>query len=907
MSIFRNNPVLVFLFIAVVGFTIYMGMKMIEEIKLNKALNQKQRSMRIKTMRTAFKTRIAKLATATALPVVVLAVMFVAIEDAPTQIIQQRPLNLAAINSAEDVRNIINDYSDTFADNNHYNIFSWRGDFMLGDAEVMAPTNDALDLGGVADQLKSDNEGTGSDDFSETNNQVAGVDEMDNVLTDAKYMYVMNYDKVQIILAYTNEGSYDVLNIYKEFDFDQFQPENTEFYPIGMYVDEDQLIVIGNVYETTCVYYEYGDIITSDGVIEPAIETGEPSEIGDILTDEAMPNPDDMYCYNYYQSTTKAFVFDKDEDFALKDTYSFSGGFVGTRKIGDDLYFVTTEYIPYYLMREENKTVDYVFDLDEYLPTYTVNGQSATAKYEEIVYVKGTEPTSFTAFYGINLESSKTTMEVVLGEAGYNLYVSQDNIYLAGTVYEYDQTLAEKYSDEDYVYNEETFESPYSYYTSILKMTIDGGDVEFNSTGAVEGVNLDQFSMDEHNGFLRIITTTNNWWWWGGGNREVINRLSILDENMKLISEIDEGIGEPGESVFATRFAGNYGYVVTFLQTDPFYVLDLSDPYNPTILSELKIPGFSDYLQPINEDFILGIGYGDNEGGTQGLRISLYDVSDKNSPAVLADSWTYEYSNNGYMWTSTVYNHKDLLVSVDKGIIALPYTRNGYDETDSYWTYNTGILVLNIDIENGTLSDFGDEYMVEHSDGNSYDTYVYKSKFIDDYFYTVSSKYVKVSTIADPENILKTLQIGESWTYDMPEEVNPEAGVVDPVGTEIVCADGFTIDGDVCVEDVISVDNILIDFEHIKSWNEILTYIDGRYAVYFYSEVNADAVELQEQAFEFGLEQRIPSFFVNINDIEGDNAFDIGEVPYAIIVDAGAITSEASGIDAVMDFLLSIE
>ena len=221
MSIFRNNPVLVFLFIAVVGFTIYMGMKMIEEIKLNKALNQKQRSMRIKTMRTAFKTRIAKLATATALPVVVLAVMFVAIEDAPTQIIQQRPLNLAAINSAEDVRNIINDYSDTFADNNHYNIFSWRGDFMLGDAEVMAPTNDALDLGGVADQLKSDNEGTGSDDFSETNNQVAGVDEMDNVLTDGKYMYVMNYDKVQIILAYTNEGSYDVLNIYKEFDFDQ--------------------------------------------------------------------------------------------------------------------------------------------------------------------------------------------------------------------------------------------------------------------------------------------------------------------------------------------------------------------------------------------------------------------------------------------------------------------------------------------------------------------------------------------------------------------------------------------------------------------------------------------------------------------------------------------------------------
>lgn len=904
MSILRNNPVLVFLFIAVLGFTIYMGIKMIEEIKLNKALRQKQRSMRIKSMTTAFKTRIAKLATATALPVVVLAVMFVALEDSPTEIIQQRPVNLAAINSAQDVRNIINDYSETFNDNNQYNIFGWRGIFVMEDAELLAPT---MDMDGVAYQLKSDNEGTGSDDFSETNNQVVGVDEMDNVLTDGKYMYVMNYNKVQIILAYTNEGSYDVLNIYKEFDFSEFQAENTEFYPIGMYVDEDQLIVIGNVYETTCVYYEYGEITTTDGVVEPAIDPGEPTEIGDVENGKEMPVTNDMYCYNYYQSTTKAFVFDKNDDFSLKDTYSFSGGFVGTRKIGDDLYFVTTEYIPYYLMREENKAVDYVFDLDEYLPTYTVNGQSATAKYEEIIYVKGTEPTSFTAFYGINLESSKTTMEVVLGEAGYNLYVSQDNIYLAGTVYEYDQALAEKYSKEDYVYDVDTFVSPYSYYTSILKMAIDGGDVEFNSTGSVEGVNLDQFSMDEHNGFLRIITTTNNWWWWGGGSRPVINRLSILDENMNVVSEIDEGIGEPGESVFATRFAGNYAYVVTFLQTDPFYVLDLTDPYNPTILSELKIPGFSDYLQPINEDFILGIGYGDNEGGTQGLRISLYDVSDKNSPAVLADSWTYEYGNNGYMWTSTVYNHKDLLVSVDKGIIALPYTRNGYNETDNYWTYNTGILVLNIDIENGTLSDFGDEYMVEHSDGNSYDTYVYKSKFISDYFYTVSSKYVKVSTIADPENILKTLKIGESWTYDMPEEVKPETGVVEPDGTQTSCADGFVLEGNVCVEETTTTENILIDFEHIKDWNEVLTYIDGRYAVYFYSDLDTDSIDIQEHAFMYGMEQKIPSFFVNVDDIDGDKLFDIGEVPYAIIVEDGGVTTQAVGIDELLEFFIIVQ
>ena len=120
----------------------------------------------------------------------------------------------------------------------------WRGDVMMemdGAAED-APTNEQ-----------------GSDDYSGTNNQVEGVDEMDNVLTDGKYIYVSNYDKIQIILAYTQSEEYEVLEIVEEITFEELS-ENEYFYFNGMYVDEDRLLVVGTSYHYTCTeYYEEKD------------------------------------------------------------------------------------------------------------------------------------------------------------------------------------------------------------------------------------------------------------------------------------------------------------------------------------------------------------------------------------------------------------------------------------------------------------------------------------------------------------------------------------------------------------------------------------------------------------------------------------------------------------------------
>ena len=603
-------------------------------------------------------------------------------------------------------------------------------------------------FGGVdmtMDALESTTTDKGSDDYSETNNQVEGVDEMDNVLTDGKYIYISNYNEIQIVLAYTQLSEYNVLSVVKEITFEDLTPEDGNFYFTGMYVDEDRFIVVGTEYTYNC--------LENDNVEEDK-ETDEDGEVLD---------KDYRYCsYRHYENTTHIYEYSKD-DFELVNEYELSGSFVGSRKINDDLYFVTNEYIPFYYMNND----DIDFDIRYYLPYYETNGSKVELSHSDIMYVDGTNPTTFTTFYGINLETEEVSTEVVLGEGGYNIYVSTENIYLTGTKWIYNEDFITALEETDNPDEIVIGDNPYDIETSIVRIEIEDGIVGFGAEGTVPGSALDQFAMDENNGYVRIVTTTNNWWWWGS-NTEINNRLMILNMDLTIVSTL-EGLGKEGESVQSTRFVGDYAYVVTFLRTDPFYVIDVSDPENPEKLSELEIPGFSDYLQPIGEDYILGIGYGDNDGGTQGLKISLYDVSDK-SNAVVASEVVYPYEDNGYMWTSTVYNHKDLLVSVDKGIIALPYTnyKRATDSNVYHWTYHTGILVLNLDTTNGEISE---RSRVEHSVADYHDIYVYKSKFIDNFLYTISSKFVKVSTLEDPENILKSLEIGESREYYYGSEV----------------------------------------------------------------------------------------------------------------------------------------
>ena len=738
--------------------------------------------------------------------------------------------------------------------------FSKRADLLgLGlSRSMMFATTDSMEMAGDAPSNSAEDKG--SDDYSETNNQVEGVDEMDNVLTDGKYIYIQNYDKVQIVLAYTVSLGQEALSLVEEITFEELAPNDNYFYFNGMYVDEDRLILVGTSYDYSC------NVMSTDSSKDQTDDIGE-----------------DDYVYNYeycmwYESHNTTHVFEYSiDDFELENEYELSGSFIGSRKIGNDVYFVTTEYIPFYYAENE----EYDFSIDNYIPSYSVNGTKVELNYEEILYIEGTEPSNFTTFYGVSLDTKEVSTEVVLGEGGYNLYVSTENIYLTGTKWNWNDAILMELDEAEDSDDVEIEENPYEIETSIIRIEIEDGVVDFGAEGSVPGMALDQFAMDEHNGHIRIITTTNNWWWWGWWGSEentINNRLMVLDMDLTIVSTL-EGIGKDGESVQSTRFVGDYAYVVTFLRTDPFYVIDLSDPENPTKLSELEIPGFSDYLQPIGEDYILGIGYGDEDGGTQGLKISLYDVSDK-SNAVVASEIVYPYGENSYMWTSTVYNHKDLLVSVDKGIIALPYTQYSWgDESNDYdWTYHSGALILNLDIEAGEISERG---RVEHSEANYYDIYVYKAKFIENYLYTISSKYVKVSTIEDPETVLNEVQIGESRNYYYNEEpVDPEP-TTDPV----------------------TVDPLFEDFVHLESWDEVLNKEETDYNVFVYNDTCEFCEEIAPELQILASDSDTIVYFLNISNITDNSDALVDALPALLVVSGGTISEEFVGTDQILNHL----
>ena len=202
--------------------------------------------------------------------------------------------------------------------------------------------------------------------------------------------------------------------------------------------------------------------------------------------------------------------------------------------------------------------------------------------------------------------------------------------------------------------------------TDIVKISLSNFDIK--DIGTVPGQLLNQFSLDEYDGNLRVAVTVgeSNWLRWQYGiNMEEANDVYVLDKNMRIIGEVtDLGLDE---RIYSARFIGERGYLVTFKQIDPFFVLDLSDPTDPKVTGELKIPGYSSYLHPISEDVILGIG---REGSK--VKMSLFDVSDPTDPIEAAKYMLDEY------WSEVQNTHHAFLQDSKHDVFFMPGNRGGY-------------------------------------------------------------------------------------------------------------------------------------------------------------------------------------------------------------------------------------
>lgn len=574
-----------------------------------------------------------------------------------------------------------------------------------------------------------------SNDFSETNVQVKGVDEADIVKTDGEFIYTIASGKLTITKAYPIENS-ELISITQLEDF----------YPSEMFILEDKLLVFGRIQES----YDYYE--------------------KDIVID----------CYDCYWGgnfVARLYNMEDKNNLDLLKEIEQEGNYVSSRLIDDVAYFMVNTYpnygILYSEVKDENKEKTII-------PRIRVDGvESKLADATEIGYMPEVAPSNFVTIYSLNLENEKLKKEV-FAASGQNIYSSLDNLYIASTAYE---PIDINDIDTNDVIEQATrpivgIIAPLFFTgeekTVISKFAIDDGDIKYVATGKVPGHILNQFSMDEHKNHFRIATTAGRL---SRNNSQTINALYVLDEDMIVTGSIEDIA--PGESIYSARFMGDKGYIVTFKKVDPFFAIDLSDTKNPKILGKLKIPGYSDYLHPISETHILGLGKDTiaAEKGDfawyQGIKMAIFDVTDMTNPVELHKTIIGDRGTDSY----ALHDHKAFLFDSEKEILVLPINLaeiNEEDkENDEYgWDWPqygeqtfSGAFVFDISAENGItergrITHVSQEEELKRGYYYGWASAVKRSLYIDDILYTISDKKILANNL-DDLNLVKEFNLAE--------------------------------------------------------------------------------------------------------------------------------------------------
>ncbi len=565
---------------------------------------------------------------------------------------------------------------------------------------------------GTSVSVQNTTQKTESADHGETNEQVKGVSEADIIKNDGKYIYAVNPDNADWESYY--DAIYGVVGIVKTTDENgnPVEVENvTTEEPVLKYdcsisviepTADGKLKKIGNIN----IAQEDEKNIYHMVILEMYVKGDRLVALVECSVHEDAEEKDDLekqrYDYfGYSKSITMAVCFDISDRANAKEMWRVyqDGYYISSRLIDNQLVFLSN----YYVNLNENKE-DVI---NNCVPRYSsTNAPMQRIPCDCIILPENINDTSYLVASSLNIEDdSSLKTQSTLG-AGSNVYCTTDTLYATSTSYK-DTGVAE----EVFGVTQAT--------TSIYKFDIRNGDIKYIGCGSVKGSALNQFSIDEYNGYLRIATTTGNW------GDELSNQVYVLDDGLKVVGEIT-GIAK-GETIKSVRFTGDTGYVVTFEQTDPLFVIDLSNPQKPEIKGELKIPGFSAYLHPVSENLLLGVGVdGTNDGQGNGMKISLFDVSDPEKPFEAdkielsgldtANRWTYIYSE-------AFYSHKAMCWDSDDAVMYIPYGKQ-----DRIWaasngealsrTNTAGILAVKVNTESKKLLTDGN-YMCSSTDVQS--------------------------------------------------------------------------------------------------------------------------------------------------------------------------------------------
>ncbi len=403
--------------------------------------------------------------------------------------------------------------------------------------------------------------------------------------------------------------------------------------------------------------------------------------------------------------------------------FTMTGYYFDSRMIGDYIYFVVSQQA-----QIVNDTVR--------LPEVYSDERVEMIEPSKIMYFNTSDSYFvFTTIVAINVQNDKqppTKTTILLGGTSC-MYVSTENIYIA---------------------------FPKAERTVVYRIRIEEENVQAAADGSVPGYLLNQFSMDEHEGYFRIATTT------GHIARMVEqataqNHIYVLNMNLTVVGRLEDLA--PGEKIYSARFMGDRGYLVTFRKVDPLFVLDLSQPTNPKVLGKLKIPGYSDYLHPYDENHIIGVGketVAAEQGDFawyQGVKISLFDVTDVEDPREIDK---YEIGDRGTD-SPVLRDHKAFLFDRSKNLLVLPVLVAEIDEQkypqgvppNTYGEYVwQGAYVFNLSstvgftlkgrithIENDDLLKSGYNFQSKYE--------VKRSLYIQNALYTISDRRIKINQL----------------------------------------------------------------------------------------------------------------------------------------------------------------
>jgi uncharacterized secreted protein with C-terminal beta-propeller domain len=593
----------------------------------------------------------------------------------------------------------------------------------------------------------------GAEDYSETNVQVAGVDEPDFLKNDSGHVYVLAGDGVRVIDAWPAAETHEIARVSVLGE------------PRRMFLAGGRL----------AVYSRLANLA-----------------LAGISTSGSNSVPSSQGCTYGYScrftsegGATLVTIFDVSTPDAPSELgrYALSGGFVAARRIGDDVYTVVHDQglgatpnvtvaleasdaqaleIEYErLLREADVAVD-ALPVEDFLPwvrnfNRDTNEWAGTHACDEALATRSAAGQSFVSVVAFDLATlSGLTRTITAGKPGF-VYSSAEGLYLATDGVEGGDFAAQ------------SIRAAVDDFSTIHKFSLAEGSARYVGSHPVRGHVLNQFSMDERDGVLRVATSSG-----AVPDPNAVSNVTTLGEGEDGLVRFGELTGlAPSEDIRSVRFDGDRGFIVTFKKTDPLFVIDLANPAQPNVLGELKIPGFSTYMHRLDDNHLLAVGFDADDQGSfayfDGIQIQIFDVTDLQNPALLHKTVIGTRGSG----SEALMNHLAFNYFATRGLLALPMTICEGGDNGVYADELTfsGLMVFDVSLEGGIV-ERGRLPFLDVSEASasaagtscsswwsSSRSLVKRSIFMEDFAYGLSDATLKVAAVDQLSDVLRSVDL----------------------------------------------------------------------------------------------------------------------------------------------------